>query len=104
MCSRSRRHRRLRGAHAYRRGSQRTRRLVAQYGAPDMLAQSPSLPHAATQTLSSQNGIVGSAQSVFVVHCGATHSWFTQSGVVGSVQSVFVVHCGATHAPVELHT
>src|SRR5271170_2421817 len=48
--------------------------LVAQYGLPAVVVQSPLLPHAAMQTLFSQNGIVGSVQSVFVVHCGATHN------------------------------
>ena len=78
--------------------------LVAQYGLPAMLVQSPSLPHAATQTSFSQNGIVESVQSAFVVHCGATHNWFTHNGADASVQSALVVHIGATHAPVELQT
>ncbi|HEY1818261.1 MAG TPA: hypothetical protein VGG74_38230 [Kofleriaceae bacterium] len=62
------------------------------------------LPQAATQTSFSQNGIVWSVQSVFVVHWGATQIWFTHNGIVESVQSAFVMHCGATHAPVELQT
>jgi hypothetical protein len=77
--------------------------LVAQYGSP-AIVQSLLLPQAATQTSFSQNGIVWSVQSVFVVHWGATQIWFTHNGIVESVQSAFVMHCGATHAPVELQT
>jgi hypothetical protein len=55
-------------------------KYVAQYGVPATPVQSLSLPHAAMQ------------------------NWFSQNGIVGSVQSVDVVHCGITHVPVALQT